>query len=251
MGVSVSEGTIAEWLKEVGDEVAYEEPICLISTDKIDTELPSPAAGRLAEILVPVGETVEVGVPLARIEGEGGSEAEAALGETPAPATETPAPKPAAASNGGRSTNGARRYSPVVSRIAAEHGIDLEKVEGTGRGGRVRKQDVLAFLEGGGAGEEQPPLHIESPYKPDEPAVTASTEGLSRMRRSIGEHMKRSLETAATCTTWIEAGSRQRASGSGSRRCRSSRAAPSTRCASTRSSTPGWRARSTRASTIA
>src|SRR3954451_22377121 len=155
MGVSVSEGTIAEWLKEVGDEVAYEEPICLISTDKIDTELPSPAAGRLAEILVPVGETVEVGVPLARIEGEGGSEAEAALGATPAPATQEPAPEPAVAAkgngNGSRASNGARRYSPVVSRIAAEHGIDLEQVEGTGRGGRVRKQDVLAFLEGGGA----------------------------------------------------------------------------------------------------
>src|SRR4051794_2346649 len=153
MGVSVSEGTIAEWLKEVGDEVAYEEPICLISTDKIDTELPSPAAGRLAEILVPVGETVEVGVALARIEGEGGSEAEAALGETPAPAAEKPAPEPAVATNGGRSANGGRRYSPVVSRIAAEHGIDLDKVEGTGRGGRVRKQDVLAFVEG------EPPLH--------------------------------------------------------------------------------------------
>src|SRR4051812_42015779 len=208
MGVSVSEGTITEWLKEVGDDVAYEEAICLISTDKIDTELPSPAAGRLAEILVPVGETVEVGVPLARIEGEGGSEAEAALGETPAPATEKPAPKPAAASaasgNGHSAGNSdwpqaGRRYSPVVSRIAAEHGIDLDKVEGTGRGGRVRKQDVMAFLESG----EEAPLHIESPYKPDEPAV-ASTEGLSRMRRQIGEHMKRSLEIAATCTTWIE-----------------------------------------------
>src|SRR5206468_3750673 len=102
-------------------------------------------------------------------------------------------------------SNGARRYSPVVSRIAAEHGIDLDKVEGTGRGGRVRKQDVMAVVEGGAAPE--PPLHIESPYRPDEPApapMTASTEGLSRMRRSIGEHMKRSLETAATCTTWIE-----------------------------------------------
>jgi 2-oxoglutarate dehydrogenase E2 component (dihydrolipoamide succinyltransferase) len=88
----------------------------------------------------------------------------------------------------------------VVQRIASEHGIDLERVSGTGRGGRVRRQDVLALVEGNGAAEA--PLHIESPYRP-EPAV-ASGEGLSRMRRQIGEHMKRSLETAATCTTWIE-----------------------------------------------
>src|SRR3954469_4043558 len=194
MGVSGSEGTIAEWLKEVGDEVAYEEPICLISTDKIDTELPSPAAGKLVEILVPVGETVDVGVPLARIAGEGGSEAEAALGETPAPATEKPAPKPAVAAKGNGApakSNGGARYSPVVSRMAAEHGIDLSQIEGTGRGGRVRKQDVLAFLESGGA--EEPPLHIESPYRPDpEPAearkgTVPELAGLSRMRRQIGE----------------------------------------------------------------
>src|SRR5689334_4283440 len=166
MGVSVSEGTITEWLKDVGDAVAYEEPICIISTDKIDTDLPSPAAGTLVEILVPVGETVEVGVPLARIAGEGGSEAQAALGETPAPATESPAPEPAVAAktNGAAKQaaprgNGAARYSPVVSRMAAEHNLDLSQIEGTGRGGRVRKQDVLAFLEGGGgaAPAEEPP----------------------------------------------------------------------------------------------
>src|SRR4051812_2254236 len=202
MGVSVSEGTITEWLKQVGDEVAYEEPICVISTDKIDTELPSPAAGTLTEILVEVGTTVDVGTPLARIGGDAVVASEPAAAEAP---IQEPAPAPAK-SNGRAKTqqsNGARRYSPVVSRIAAEHGIDLDKVEGTGRGGRVRKQDVLAFVEQA----PEPPLHIESPYRPDEPSpapMTASTEGLSRMRRSIGEHMKRSLETAATCTTWIE-----------------------------------------------
>src|SRR3954468_16280974 len=160
MGVSVSEGTITEWLKEVGDEVAYEEPICIISTDKIDTDLPSPAAGAVGEVVVPVGETVDVGVGVARSAGEGGSEAQAALGETPAPATESPAPEPAVAAkgNGAPARSNGARYSPVVSRMAAEHNIDLSQIEGTGRGGRVRKQDVLAYLEsGGGAAAGGPP----------------------------------------------------------------------------------------------
>jgi pyruvate/2-oxoglutarate dehydrogenase complex dihydrolipoamide acyltransferase (E2) component len=265
MGVSVSEGTIVEWRKQVGDWVEYEEPIVDISTDKIDTEVPSPAAGRVAEIVVEPGTTVEVGTVLARLatdakpgeahasEGNGKaangsgdaavaegapptSEAAAAKGETPAASTDTPSPEPAVAveaaptarSSGtpsaeARSTTAAdapRRYSPVVQRIAAEHGIDLAQVEGTGRGGRVRKQDVLAYLENGGgaAASEEPPLHIESPYRPEpaepEPAPRAAPAGayqpptaapLSRMRKTVGEHMKRSLDTAATCTTWIEA----------------------------------------------
>ncbi len=109
----------------------------------------------------------------------------------------------------------------MVSRIAAEHGIDLSTVEGTGRGGRVRKQDVLAVVNGNGhagGAVEEPPLHIESPYRPDppapaaapaapgaaSPAVVAGGDGLSRMRRTIGQRMKQSLDTAATCTTWIE-----------------------------------------------
>jgi pyruvate/2-oxoglutarate dehydrogenase complex dihydrolipoamide acyltransferase (E2) component len=107
-----------------------------------------------------------------------------------------------------------RRYSPVVQRIAAKHGVDLSAVAGTGRGGRVRKQDVMAFIESGqgAAAAEGPPLHIESPYQPEPvvsgPAAAPAVAGagrLSRVRRQIGEHMKRSLDTAATCTTWIEA----------------------------------------------
>jgi pyruvate/2-oxoglutarate dehydrogenase complex dihydrolipoamide acyltransferase (E2) component len=223
MGVSVSEGTIVEWRKQVGDWVEYEEPIVDISTDKIDTEVPSPAAGRVTEILVEPGTTVDVGTVLARLSTDAkpgqphaaeqngapeASEAPAAKGETPAESTAAP-----------------RRYSPVVQRIAAEHGVDLERIEGTGRGGRVRKQDVLAYLENGGGAEapavEEPPLHIESPYRPEPPTPKAArapapsaptgayeppaAAPLSRMRKTVGEHMKRSLDTAATCTTWIEA----------------------------------------------
>jgi pyruvate/2-oxoglutarate dehydrogenase complex dihydrolipoamide acyltransferase (E2) component len=259
MGVSVSEGTIVEWRKQPGDWVSYEEPIVDISTDKIDTEVPSPAAGRVAEIVVEVGTTVEVGAVLARIatdarpgeahasehpgNGNGAaapepptSEAAAATGETPAPATRTPSPEPEAAITDDAPQR--RRYSPVVSRMAAEHGLDLTQIEGTGRGGRVRKQDVLAYLEDGGGGaaadeRPEPPMHIESPYRPEptpprppkpvaaapppaapaapapaaapEPAVaTGQGEPLSRMRKSIGDHMKRSLELAAHCTTMVE-----------------------------------------------
>jgi pyruvate/2-oxoglutarate dehydrogenase complex dihydrolipoamide acyltransferase (E2) component len=244
MGVSVSEGTIVEWRKQVGDWVEYEEPIVDISTDKIDTELPSPAAGRVAEIVVEPGTTVDVGTVLARLSTDAKpgqphaaeqngdptaqpsappptSEAAAATGDSPADATATPSPEPATATPDDAPARGAgasaRRYSPVVQRIAAEHGIDLEQVQGTGRGGRVRKQDVLAFIENGGSpAAEEPPLHIESPYRPDPPAAKAApapagayqppaAAPLSRMRRTVGEHMKRSLDTAATCTTWIEA----------------------------------------------
>jgi pyruvate/2-oxoglutarate dehydrogenase complex dihydrolipoamide acyltransferase (E2) component len=227
MGVSVSEGTIVEWRKRVGDWVEYEEPIVDISTDKIDTEVPSPAAGRLAEIVVEPGTTVEVGTVLARLATDakpGQAHASEQNGDAPAAAPEAAAAAPEAPATAAQPAraerpSGGRRYSPVVQRIAAEHGIDLEQVKGTGRGGRVRKQDVLAFVEGGAA--EEPPLHIESPYRPEpagpKPAApapaTAPTAAyqppaaapLSRMRQMVGEHMKRSLDTAATCTTWIEA----------------------------------------------
>jgi pyruvate/2-oxoglutarate dehydrogenase complex dihydrolipoamide acyltransferase (E2) component len=217
MGVSVAEGTVVAWRVEPGDRIEAEATIAEISTDKIDTEVPSPASGVVAEIIVPVGETVDVGTVMARIAVGGDGVAPVPAGEAPEPLdgdtagppiteTKSSIPTPAAAP---AARNGNRRYSPVVQRIAAEHGIDLSQVPGTGRDGRVRKQDVLAFVEVGPT--EEPPLHIESPYRP-EPVTPAPAPaspvidggGLSRMRRQIGEHMKRSLDTAATCTTWIE-----------------------------------------------
>jgi pyruvate/2-oxoglutarate dehydrogenase complex dihydrolipoamide acyltransferase (E2) component len=220
MGVSVAEGTIVGWRVEVGDRIGADQAICDITTDKIDTEVPAPVDGVVAEILVAVDETVAVGTVLARIATAGSGAAPDAPPATPEPSAEPQAVPSNGAGNGAAGTPPAagdlRRYSPVVQRIAAEHGIDLSQVQGTGRGGRVRKQDVLALVTDGGAVEE-PPLHIESPYRPDPvPAATAATAApavvagsggsgqLSRMRRQIGEHMKRSLETAATCTTWIE-----------------------------------------------
>jgi pyruvate/2-oxoglutarate dehydrogenase complex dihydrolipoamide acyltransferase (E2) component len=208
MGVSVAEGTVVAWAHEVGDPVAADETICEISTDKIDTEVPAPCGGVLAEVLVPVGETVSVGTVLARIstggaaptaEGQAGLRAgpvAGPIGDSAPDGTAAPSPSMPAVRNGD-----GRHYSPVVQRIAAEHGVDLSQVRGTGREGRVRKQDVLAYVEARGS-VAAPPLHIESPYKP---APEAAPSTLSRMRRAIGEHMKRSLETAATCTTWMEA----------------------------------------------
>lgn len=179
MGVSVAEGTVVEWRVRPGEPVVADATICEISSDKIDTEVPAPASGVLEEILVQAGETVDVGTVLGRI-GTGAA--------------------PAHAAGNGHS----RHYSPVVTRIAAEHHVDLSAVRGTGREGRVRKQDVLAYIQQPRAAEAEPPLHIESPYIP-EPAAPAEGGSLSRMRRQIGEHMKRSLDTAATCTTWMEA----------------------------------------------
>jgi pyruvate/2-oxoglutarate dehydrogenase complex dihydrolipoamide acyltransferase (E2) component len=230
MGVSVAEGTVVEWKKQVGDWVQADEIIAAISTDKIDTDVEAPATGRVQEIVVDVGTTVDVGAVLARIAtdakpGEAHrSESDSASGGTSEADVAKEAPGKAGELSGDttvstrRSSGGGRRYSPVVMRIASEHGIDLEKVEGTGRGGRVRKQDVLAFLENGGAAAE-PPMHIESPYRPDEPARAktrkprldqpaaepAGSAPLSRMRQSIGARMLQSLQTAATCTTVVEA----------------------------------------------
>src|SRR3954469_25084998 len=171
MGVSVAEGTVVEWKKQVGDWVQADEIIASISTDKIDTDVESPTTGRLHEILVDVGTTVDVGTVMARIatdarpgephqseNGTGTGEATAALeapgepGELSGDTTE----EHAGTVQRTPRRSGSRRYSPVVMRIAAEHDIDLEQVEGTGRGGRVRKQDVLAYMEGNGASAEPP-----------------------------------------------------------------------------------------------
>jgi pyruvate/2-oxoglutarate dehydrogenase complex dihydrolipoamide acyltransferase (E2) component len=227
MGVSVAEGTVVEWKKQPGDWIERDEIIASISTDKIDTDVEAPASGRVQEILVEVGATVDVGVVMARIAtdakpGEphasesasaGTSEAEVAL-EAPGEAAElsgdTTEEHAGTAQRGTPEVrrSGPRRYSPVVMRIAAEHGIDLEQVEGTGRGGRVRKPDVLAYLEDANGVKEEPPMHIESPYKPEpvvKKAPAAGGQPLSRMRQTIGKAMVDSLRTAATCTTIIEA----------------------------------------------
>jgi pyruvate/2-oxoglutarate dehydrogenase complex dihydrolipoamide acyltransferase (E2) component len=213
MGVSMAEGTVVQWRVEVGDRIEADATICEISTDKIDIEVPAPVDGVVAEILVPVESTVAVGVVLARIATEAGDgEGAPGPGAAASPPVSAHNGAPASADRPAAPTRSpSRGYSPVVQRIAAEHGIDLSQVSGTGRDRRVRKQDVLAVIAAEAEAVPEAPLHIESPYRPDpEPAPGSGGEAggdtavLSRMRRQIGEHMKRSLDTAAHCTTWIE-----------------------------------------------
>jgi len=234
MGVSVSEGTITRWLKQEGEQVEADEPLLEISTDKVDTEVPSPASGTLTQVLVQEGETVDVGTKLGQIGGSAAAEAapaapapaapeasEPATAETPAPTAPEPSAAPPAAEQ--PSGNGKAFVSPVVARIAGEHGIDPSRVPGTGSGGRVTKKDILAFVESGGAQEPQqaqPPKQAAPeapaapapPQRPPAPAPVAAAETLpgetvepiTAMRRGIAEHMRRSLDTAAHVTSAIE-----------------------------------------------
>jgi len=254
MGVSVSEGTITKWLKQEGEQIEADEPLLEISTDKVDTEVPSPASGIVTQILVPEGETVEVGTKLAVIGGEAGAPAEAAPApataeaaaeaqapsgaESPAPAPPpAPEPAPAAQQTNGDEQDGKSFVSPVVARIASEHGVDVSSVPGTGRGGRVTKKDILAFVESGAqaapakeeapapapapeapapapqpAPAEAPPAAAAPPPAPaPQPAPAAEPaaggeqlEPMTAMRRGIAEHMRRSLDTAAHVTSAIE-----------------------------------------------
>jgi 2-oxoglutarate dehydrogenase E2 component (dihydrolipoamide succinyltransferase) len=217
LGVSVVEGTVIRWLVAPGEEVAADQPLCEVDTDKIVTDIPSPAAGTLAEIVVHEGETVEVGAVLARI-GSGSAVLRAGPVESGPPtrahtalsggarASSSPPARSASAADAEGATApfpsmplaAPAFHSPVVSRLAAAHDVDLSTVAGSGRGGRVRKQDVLAAARAPG----DKPLHTESPYRPEPDAAGAGQ--LSRMRKAIGAHMKRSLDTAATCTTWME-----------------------------------------------
>jgi pyruvate dehydrogenase E2 component (dihydrolipoamide acetyltransferase) len=259
MGVSVSEGTVTKWLKSEGEQVEADEPLLEISTDKVDTEVPSPASGTLTQIVVQEGETVEVGTKLAQIGGapaangqaqapqaapaepataEAAAESAAASGaegETPTadvveearPAEPEPVPAPpapaAAAPTADATTDGKSFVSPVVARIASEHGVDPSQVEGSGRGGRVTKKDILNFIEQGApaAASEAPPVPApaappEAPPAPAAPAPPAAApqpvvaeageqmEPMNAMRRGIAEHMRRSLDTSAHVTSAIE-----------------------------------------------
>ncbi|HVE78480.1 MAG TPA: 2-oxoglutarate dehydrogenase, E2 component, dihydrolipoamide succinyltransferase [Gemmatimonadaceae bacterium] len=255
MGESIAEGTLSRWLKKVGDEVKRDEPIFEISTDKVDAEIPAPAAGVIAEIIVTEGQTVAVQTVVARIETEKGAAiAPAASAPTPAAAAPAgaaagPASAPAAGagrgappaveSNGGATAPLHRpaapatasapaansfeervrtKSSPLVRKIAAEHGIELTAVAGSGIAGRVTKRDIEAFLQSGPAvrapapgrvGAGVPSMHAPGGVDAHAPVVQPwpgdTVEPMSKMRALISEHMVASRRTAAHVTSFFEA----------------------------------------------
>ena len=264
LGESVTEGTVTRWLKAEGDTVELDEPLLEVSTDKVDTEIPSPAAGVLTKILVAEDETVDVGADLAIIGGSGGSSESAPAAEPekpaapaapeqpsatdasgtndysgppasaettqaepepePAPAASAPAavsapaaaPKQAPAPSG---DGGGAYVTPLVRRLAAENGVDLSTLTGTGVGGRIRKQDVLAAAEKpapvetpaapAAAAPAAAPAAAAKPAAGGSPAPAASalrgrTEKLSRLRTVIAKRMVESLQVSAQLTTVVE-----------------------------------------------
>ena len=258
MGESIAEGTITKWLKKVGERVERDEPLFEISTDKVDAEIPSPAAGTLTEVRFNEGETVEVNTVVAVLDGDQASapaeapaakpaeeapaKPEAAAPPPPAPPAPPPAEKPApppaappppppveskpapAPPPAPPKTDGATataedlrrtKSSPLVRKIAQEHGVDISKLEGTGLSGRVTKNDILSFIESGTAAAPAPaPSRAPSPAPAPQPEPVAPppprpqagdrVESMSVMRKKIAEHMVLSRRTSAHVTTVYE-----------------------------------------------
>ena len=227
MGESIFEGTITKWLKKPGDKIERDEPLFEISTDKVDAEIPAPAAGVLKEIKVTEGQTVPIQTIVAVIDAAGGAAAapapapaapakqeapkRAAAPPTPPPPAPKPAPAAAAPVAHEKTGNGDKiRSSPLVRRIAREHDIDLSQVQGTGAGGRVSKHDILAAVEGGGqpaapapsSGPAPAPSGAHSPVLdvavPREKLYFGHYEvqPMSTMRQRIAEHMVLSKRTS-------------------------------------------------------
>src|SRR5208282_6930152 len=200
MGESIAEGTITKWMKKVGERIDRDEPLFEISTDKVDAEIPSPAAGVLTQILVKENETVAINTVVAVIDGEGGvatpKAAEAAapnqealspaspdFASSGAPATAEPAPAEEQEGGDGEEV----RTSPLVRRIAREHNVDLSEVKGTGLGGRVSKKDILDFIDQRGASSAALPSAAAPalPMAPPTVTFTGATQSvpMTPMRR--------------------------------------------------------------------
>ncbi|MFH0244692.1 2-oxoglutarate dehydrogenase, E2 component, dihydrolipoamide succinyltransferase [Streptomyces sp. HK10] len=241
LGESVTEGTVTRWLKSVGEEVEADEPLLEVSTDKVDTEIPSPASGTLLEIVVGEDETAEVGAKLAVIGAAGAAPAQtpaparpepqaeapapapepkpepqaqpepapapaqqapAAPAPAPAPAQE-PAPAPAPAGGGGEGAY----VTPLVRKLAAENGVDLSAVKGTGVGGRIRKQDVVAAAEAARARAASAPAAAPAgrgPAKAEPSPLRGQTVPMTRIRKVIAENMMKALHNQAQLSTVVE-----------------------------------------------
>ena len=213
LGESVTEGTVDKWLKHEGDFVKRDEPLVEVVTDKVNAEIPSPFEGKLVKIAVSEGETVRVGAVIAQIETGAATPAPSKEKEAAVAHTEVPpepsggkAPTPAASPETGSADGGERqRLSPAVRKLASEHGVDPASIHGSGMGGRVTRDDILAAV-----GSGQPVEAAQAPAKPAAPAP-ARPDGkreelvkLSVMRKSIADQMVRSLATAPHAWTLQE-----------------------------------------------
>ncbi|MDQ4103788.1 MAG: 2-oxoglutarate dehydrogenase, E2 component, dihydrolipoamide succinyltransferase [Actinomycetota bacterium] len=227
LGESVTVGTVTQWLKQVGDTVELDEPLVEVSTDKVDTEIPSPVAGTVLEIVVAQDETVEVGATLATIGDSNAQAAPAAPDRTEPSAQPTPSTEPEQSTQRDSApalseSNGVPYVTPLVRKLAIEYGVDLAGVQGTGVGGRIRKQDVLAAVETPEPEPEPapapPPQPTSAPQQEPSAAVPrpaprssaaaelrGRTEKMSRMRSVIAKRMVESLQTSAQLTTVVEA----------------------------------------------
>ncbi|MGA8161222.1 MAG: 2-oxoglutarate dehydrogenase, E2 component, dihydrolipoamide succinyltransferase [Acidobacteriaceae bacterium] len=205
MGESIFEGTITKWLKNVGDAVQRDEPLFEISTDKVDAEIPSPAAGVLSEIKVPAGQTVQINTVVAVIGGTAGAAASAPAKAAPAAAAPAPAPVSAPEAEPVSAEAEHVRSSPLVRKIARENKVNLAAVSGTGGGGRVTKEDILAYIEKGpsAAAPARPAptaTAASAPSKPAAPAAATPMPGelvpLTRMRSIVAQRMVESKHTS-------------------------------------------------------
>jgi pyruvate dehydrogenase E2 component (dihydrolipoamide acetyltransferase) len=239
LGETVTEGTITRWFKKVGDTIAADEPLFEVSTDKVDTEVPSPIAGTLTEIRVAEGETVAVGTVIAVVGGAGAAPTPApvaALAPAPAPApVVTPAPAPVATPAPtlapAQVAQSNKLLSPVVRRLVNDHGINIDALQGTGPGGRITREDVLDYIDRNGLAAQPAapvvapapapvvtptpapvaapaPAPIPAPAAAPRPASTLGDREqvipLSKIRRLTGSHMVMSLETSPHSFTVVE-----------------------------------------------
>jgi 2-oxoglutarate dehydrogenase E2 component (dihydrolipoamide succinyltransferase) len=196
MGESITEGTITKWLKKVGDTIQRDEPLFEISTDKVDAEIPSPAAGTLTEIKFPEGSTVGINTVVAVIGGTSGKQAAASAPvapTTPAPPVATPAPTPQPQAHSAPAASGERpRSSPLVRKIAKDNNVDLSRVTGTGPAGRITKTDILGYIEN--------PSAKPAAAKSATPAANAPLPGslvpMTKMRSIIAQRMVESKHTS-------------------------------------------------------
>ena len=206
LGESVTEATIGEWLKKPGEAVALDEPIASLETDKVAVEVPSPVAGVMGQQLAAVGDTVNVGASIATIEAGGAAAAPAPAAAAPVPAkaeAAAPAPATAAAPAPAEETgDGVTTLSPAVRRLVLEHGVDPSKIKGTGKDGRLTKEDVLAAASAAPDVVAAPAAAAPAPAASGAPGRREERVKMTRMRQTIAKRLKSAQDTAAMLTTF-------------------------------------------------